>query len=71
MGEWLLPAWLDVAVGRRLTALDADEYGRRLWEADPSLWKPNDDEHQRVIGSSLGWLSVLDGVVTLDWRPLL
>ena len=62
MDQWLLPAWLDSAVGRRLEALDADGYGRRLWEADASLWKADDEEHQRVVRASLGWLSVFEGV---------
>jgi glucose-6-phosphate isomerase len=62
MDRWLLPAWLDEAVARRLEALDADRYGERLWEADATLWKPGDEEHQRVIGNSLGWLSVFEGV---------
>ena len=29
MDQWLLPAWLDEAVARRLDALDADRYGER------------------------------------------
>ena len=62
MDQWLLPAWLDAAVARRLKALEADGYGRRLWEADASLWKPEDEDHQKVIGNSLGWLSVFEGV---------
>jgi glucose-6-phosphate isomerase len=62
MDQWLLPAWLDAAVGRRLEALDAEDYGRRLWEADPSLWKPEDEAHQKIIAGSLGWLSVFEGV---------
>lgn len=62
MDQWLLPAWLDEAVARRLDALDADRFGERLWQADPTLWKPGDDEHQRIVGNALGWLSVFEGV---------
>jgi glucose-6-phosphate isomerase len=62
MDHWLLPAWLSEAVARRLDALDADRYAERLWEADATLWKPDDAEHQRVVGDSLGWLSVFEGV---------
>jgi glucose-6-phosphate isomerase len=62
MDQWLLPAWLDEAVARRLDALGADQYGERLWEADATLWKPDDAEHQRVVGNALGWLSVFEGV---------
>ena len=62
MDQWLLPAWLDEAVARRLEALDADRYGERLWEADATLWKPDDAAHQQIVGNSLGWLSVFEGV---------
>ena len=62
MDQWLLPAWLDEAVARRLESLDADQYGERLWEADATLWKPEDEAHQKVIGNALGWLSVYEGV---------
>jgi glucose-6-phosphate isomerase len=62
MDQWLLPAWLDEAVARRLETLDADRYGERLWQADATLWKPDDAAHQKVIGNALGWLSVFEGV---------
>ena len=62
MDQWLLPAWLDEAVARRLEALQVDRYAERLWEADPSLWKPEDEAHQAIIGNALGWLSVFEGV---------
>ena len=62
MDEWLLPAWLDEAVARRLEVLEADRYAERLWEADATLWKPEDEAHQAVIGNALGWLSVYEGV---------
>ena len=62
MDRSLLPAWLDEAVARRLERLDAERYGERLWEADATLWKPGDEAHQAIIGNSLGWLSVFEGV---------
>jgi glucose-6-phosphate isomerase len=62
MDQWLLPAWLDEAVARRLEALQADRYPERLWEADPNLWKPGDEAHQAIIGNALGWLNVFEGV---------
>ncbi len=62
MDQALLPAWLDEAVERRLERLQADRYPERLWEADASLWKPDDEAHQAIIGNSLGWLSVFEGV---------
>jgi glucose-6-phosphate isomerase len=62
MDRSLVPAWLDEAVARRLERLDAIRYGERLWEADASLWKPDDEAHQAIIGNALGWLSVFEGV---------
>jgi glucose-6-phosphate isomerase len=62
MDQALLPAWLDEAVARRLERLEADRYAERLWEADASLWKPDDEAHQAIIGDALGWLSVFEGV---------
>jgi glucose-6-phosphate isomerase len=62
MDRWMLPAWLDEAVARRLEALDEDRFGERLWEADATLWKPGDDHHQRVVADALGWLNVFEGV---------
>jgi glucose-6-phosphate isomerase len=48
---------LDAAVGRTLARLQAEEFCRRLWERDASLWKA-EPEHQRIIRNSLGWLTV-------------
>ena len=48
---------LDAAVGRTLARLEAEEFCRRLWERDASLWKA-EPEHQRIIRNSLGWLTV-------------
>jgi len=57
-----LPARLRQAVDSRLSQMDALRFGERLWEADPTLWKPGDAAHQAVIAGSLGWLSVFEGV---------
>jgi glucose-6-phosphate isomerase len=62
MDQSLLPAWLDEAVARRLQVMDAERFAERLWEADASLWKPDDEAHQAIIGNALGWLSVFEGV---------
>lgn len=62
MDQWRLPAWLAKAVARRLETLEAEGYGERLWEADASLWKPDDQEHQKIVANALGWLSVFEGV---------
>ena len=48
---------LDTAVRGRLTKLREQNFARRLWERDPSLWKA-EAEHQRIIRNALGWLSV-------------
>ena len=50
------------AVSRRLARFAGERVMARLWDTDPSLWKPGDDAHQRVIARSLGWLSVFRDV---------
>lgn len=42
-----------------LDNFDKENFSRRLWEHDASLWK-NEPEHQKIIKNSLGWLSVAD-----------
>lgn len=37
--------------------MDREEWIRRLWEKDPSLWK-NGPGHEKIIRNSLGWLTV-------------
>jgi len=53
---------LEAAVEERLTALVAADFSERLWAADPTLWKADDEAHQRIIAEALGWLSVFEGV---------
>ncbi len=48
---------LGPAVQAALAKLQEQEFGWRLWECDPGLWK-SEPEHQRVIKNALGWLSV-------------
>jgi transaldolase/glucose-6-phosphate isomerase len=48
---------LDTAVQATLAKLDEQEFCRRLWERDASLWK-HEPEHQRIIKNALGWLTV-------------
>ena len=37
--------------------MDSDRFIQRLWSRDVTLWK-DDPEHQKIIASSLGWLSL-------------
>ena len=53
---------LEAAVRERLAALAAADFSERLWAADPTLWKADDDAHQRIVADALGWLSVFEGV---------
>ena len=52
----------EAAVQERLAALAAADFTERLWAADPTLWKADDEAHQKIIGNALGWLSVFEGV---------
>jgi len=55
-------AELEAAVQERLAALAAADFSERLWAADPTLWKADDDAHQKIVADALGWLSVFEGV---------
>jgi glucose-6-phosphate isomerase len=50
------------AVAERLGLLEDDDVAARLWEADPTLWKADDEAHQRIIANSLGWLDIAEEV---------
>jgi Glucose-6-phosphate isomerase len=47
---------VDLAVARRLDAIDAAHLPRRIWERDPAVWK--DDPDTPEIRDRLGWLTV-------------
>ena len=53
---------LAAAVRERLAEFAAADFSERLWAADPTLWKPDDDAHQKIVADALGWLSVFEGV---------
>lgn len=57
-----LPGTLAAAVSGRLARFSEEGLPERLWQADPTLWKPDDPGHQRVVRDSLGWLNVFEGV---------
>ncbi|MCA9444209.1 MAG: bifunctional transaldolase/phosoglucose isomerase, partial [Candidatus Omnitrophica bacterium] len=44
---------------RRLTALGEDDFSRRLWNKDATLWA-SDEKTQKQIEGSLGWLHVAE-----------
>lgn len=50
------------AVAARLERFGRERVAERLWAADPTLWKPDDERHQRLIAGALGWLTVFDDV---------
>ena len=62
MATETLPPGLDEAVARRLGQMDEAGFGERLWQADATLWKPDDETHQAIVAGALGWLSVFEGV---------
>jgi len=47
------------AVEKRLARLEAEQFGHRLWDKDPSLWK-QDLPNQEMIRNALGWLHVAE-----------
>ena len=53
---------LEAAVQERLVTLAAADFSERLWAADPTLWKADDDAHQKIVANALGWLNVFEGV---------
>ena len=52
---------LNAAVTSTLSRLDEEQFQRRLWDRDPTLWK-TEPEHQTVIQNALGWLMVTDEI---------
>ena len=50
------------ALRERLAALTAVDVPERLWQADATLWKDGDADHQKIVANSLGWLSVFEAV---------
>jgi transaldolase / glucose-6-phosphate isomerase len=54
------------SVSKRLAALEADSFSKRLWEHDVTLWA-NDPEGQAEVKIRLGWLdSIEDARARLD-----
>jgi len=55
-GDWL------AALAARLSRFADERFAARLWDADPTLWKPRDAHHQGLIPGALGWLTVFEDV---------
>jgi transaldolase / glucose-6-phosphate isomerase len=50
---------LQAVVDAALDRASREEFARRIWEKDPTLWKPNPAE-QNEITNRLGWLTVAE-----------
>ena len=52
------------SVDATLKAMASVKFGERLWKKDATLWKPDDEAHQKEIKIRLGWLDVADLMLT-------
>lgn len=52
------------AVKATLAKLDEIKMPERLWKQDPTLWKADDPAHQAEIKIRMGWLDVVDLMLT-------
>jgi transaldolase/glucose-6-phosphate isomerase len=52
------------AVQATLAKMDEAKLSERLWKQDPTLWKPADPTHQAEIKIRMGWLDVVDLMLT-------
>lgn len=52
------------AVNQAIADLHAAKFGSRLWQKDASLWKPDDAAHQAEIKIRMGWLDVVELMLT-------
>jgi transaldolase/glucose-6-phosphate isomerase len=52
------------AVKNTLTKMDAVKFSERFWKQDPTLWKPDDAAHQAEIKIRMGWIDVVDLMLT-------
>jgi len=50
------------AVKDAIKKADAEQWVRRIWRKDPTLWK-TDETHQAIIRNALGWITVVDQLV--------
>src|SRR5262249_110914 len=52
------------AVKATLAKMDEVKLPERLWKQDSKLWKPDDPAHQAEIKIRMGWLDVVDLMLT-------
>jgi transaldolase/glucose-6-phosphate isomerase len=49
-------------VNEALKTMEAQQWIRRIWNKDASLWK-EDEDHKKIIRNSLGWVTVVEQMV--------
>src|SRR5207253_3021180 len=47
------------AVKQTVARMEKEDWMRRIWRKDPTLWK-SDEDHQKIIRNALGWVTVID-----------
>jgi transaldolase/glucose-6-phosphate isomerase len=53
------------AVNAAIKEADKGDVMRRIWRKDAALWK-EEEAHQKIIGNSLGWLTVPDTMIGVE-----
>ncbi|HYP53949.1 MAG TPA: bifunctional transaldolase/phosoglucose isomerase, partial [Pyrinomonadaceae bacterium] len=53
------------AVNAAIKEADKGDVMRRIWRKDAALWKSEED-HQKIIKNSLGWLTVVDRIIGVE-----
>jgi transaldolase/glucose-6-phosphate isomerase len=53
------------AVSAAIREAEKGDVMRRVWRKDAALWK-SEEEHQKIIRNSLGWLNVADVVIGVE-----
>ncbi len=52
----------DARVSETLAALGKQDFARRLWAKDASLWRPEPERHQAIV-DRLGWLTIAEAML--------
>ena len=53
------------AVSAAIKEAEKGDVMRRVWRKDAALWK-SEEEHQKIISNSLGWLNVADAMIGVE-----